>query len=227
MKIYLASSWRNEDQPMVLARLRKAGHRVYDFRNPTPGNEGFSWKQVALVRDENGHSTLADLARAHAHEVAAQGFRYDFDAMNDAEVCVLLLPCGRSAHLEAGHMAGQGKSVYVLLCGDRRVEPELMYKFLTSLHDSIGDLLSVLPNPDLGYGFKQWDRIRLNCANGSYGEVLSKHPTIDQFYVRFHYGLDVRGEPMHAKSMGINPSEMIHISDEEWEQHTNRRGFAK
>lgn len=33
-RIYLASSWRNEHQPRILALLRDAGHEVYDFRHP-------------------------------------------------------------------------------------------------------------------------------------------------------------------------------------------------
>ena len=33
-KIYVASSWRNPYQPEVVAALKKAGHEVYDFRNP-------------------------------------------------------------------------------------------------------------------------------------------------------------------------------------------------
>ena len=33
-RIYVASSWRNKYQPEVVAALRKAGHGVYDFRNP-------------------------------------------------------------------------------------------------------------------------------------------------------------------------------------------------
>ncbi len=35
MKVYIASSWRNEYQPTVVARLREAGHDVYDFRAAT------------------------------------------------------------------------------------------------------------------------------------------------------------------------------------------------
>ena len=31
-KIYVASSWRNTFYPEVVARLREAGHDVYDFR---------------------------------------------------------------------------------------------------------------------------------------------------------------------------------------------------
>jgi hypothetical protein len=45
MKIYLASSWKNTAQMNALRLLREAGHEVYDFRNPEPGNTGFSWKE--------------------------------------------------------------------------------------------------------------------------------------------------------------------------------------
>ncbi len=40
-KIYVASSWRNKYQPEVVAALRKAGHKVYDFRNPKDNPGGF------------------------------------------------------------------------------------------------------------------------------------------------------------------------------------------
>ena len=58
-KIYVASSWRNTFYPevvarlreaghdvydfRVVARLREAGHDVYDFRNPPSGDPGFKW----------------------------------------------------------------------------------------------------------------------------------------------------------------------------------------
>jgi len=45
-KIYVASSWRNKYQPEVVAALRKAGHEVYDFRNPDDNPGGFHWADV-------------------------------------------------------------------------------------------------------------------------------------------------------------------------------------
>ena len=48
-RIYVASSWRNKYQPEVVAALRKAGHEVYDFRNPKDKPGGFHWADV----DEN------------------------------------------------------------------------------------------------------------------------------------------------------------------------------
>ncbi len=124
VKLYLASSWRNLHQPQVLGQLRDAGHEVYDFRNPAPGNTGFGWTQVDPLLKED--LTVERLRRALGHEVAQAGFDLDFDAMKWADACVLLLPCGMSAHLEAGWFAGAGKPVVVLAPEIR--EPELMYK---------------------------------------------------------------------------------------------------
>lgn len=45
-RIYVASSWRNPYQPEVVAALRKAGHEVYDFRNPKDNPGGFHWADV-------------------------------------------------------------------------------------------------------------------------------------------------------------------------------------
>lgn len=32
MRVYVATSWRNEFQPGVVAALREDGHEVYDFK---------------------------------------------------------------------------------------------------------------------------------------------------------------------------------------------------
>jgi hypothetical protein len=46
VRIYVASSWRNAIQPIVVAALRRDGHEVYDFRNPFHGDTGFHWSQI-------------------------------------------------------------------------------------------------------------------------------------------------------------------------------------
>ena len=46
MKIYVASSWRNEVQPSVVQSLRDADHEVYDFKEPSPGRAGFHWSDI-------------------------------------------------------------------------------------------------------------------------------------------------------------------------------------
>lgn len=53
--------------------------------------------------------------------------------------CLLVLPCGRSAHTEAGWMAGMGKRVIVYI--PEMQEPELMYKLFDEVVDNLDDLV--------------------------------------------------------------------------------------
>lgn len=122
MKLYVASSWRNPLQPGVVARLRIAGHEVYDFRNPCEGDTGFSWSEI----DPDWERwTPEGYLKGVNHELARDGFKKDFDAMKWADACVLVQPCGRSAHLELGWFVGAGKPAFVVLTEG---EPELMLR---------------------------------------------------------------------------------------------------
>jgi hypothetical protein len=119
-RIYVASSWKNPYQPFIVGELRLNGHAVYDFRNPEP-NTGFAWSEI----DPNWMNwTAREYREALRHPRAAQGFHSDFSAMRWADTCLLVLPCGRSAHLELGWMAGANKRTIVLTRDGE--EPELM-----------------------------------------------------------------------------------------------------
>lgn len=138
-KIYVASSWRNGYQQEVVKILRHFGHEIYDFKNPPHGNGGFQWAAI----DKNWQQWNAeDFKEALKHPIAEAGFKSDFDAMQWADVCVLLLPCGRSAHSEAGWMKGAGKTVYIYqLWGE---EPELMYKLYDGIATCEIELIKLL-----------------------------------------------------------------------------------
>lgn len=123
-RVYVASSWRNTHQPGVVAELRAAGHEAYDYRHPAPGNDGFSWGDIA--RDWLDWKPKQFAALVQTHPIAQRGFFHDKAALDWCDTCVLVLPCGRSAHLKAGYVAGQGKRVIWWLHPDR-FEPELMY----------------------------------------------------------------------------------------------------
>lgn len=133
-KIYLASSWKNKLQPLVLKLLLRMGHDAYDFRNPNPGDNGFAWEEI----DPNWQQWKnQDWIKALGTQRATDGFINDFKAMDWADTFVLLLPCGRSAHLEAGWAKGQGKEVIIVMLDEE--QPELMYlmcdKIITSEHE--------------------------------------------------------------------------------------------
>lgn len=142
LKIYVASSWRNFKQGKVVKRLRDEGHQVYDFKQPRPNENGFAWESI----DTNWQNwTVKEYVAALDHPAARKGFKLDMDAMVDADVCVLVLPCGRSAHLECGWMVGSGKRTIVLTGEDE--EPELMAKMcdlITDDMDVVCDYLKVI-----------------------------------------------------------------------------------
>lgn len=104
-------------------------HSVRDL----PGGikaKGSDWEQV----DE--------YLRMVNHPRAVEGFEADFAAMQRADTFVLVLPCGKSAHLELGWAIGAGKRTAILL--EDPVEPELMYRMADYLAPSLVDLLGWL-----------------------------------------------------------------------------------
>ena len=138
-KIYVASSWRNKYYPEVVARLREAGHEVYDFRNPPHGGAGFHWTDI----DQNApHWAFNEYKEGLRHPLAERQFTADLEALAWADTCVLVLPCGRSAHTEAGWMAGAGKKVIVYI--PEMQEPELMYKLFDDVVGTLDALIEAL-----------------------------------------------------------------------------------
>lgn len=142
MKIYVASSWRNQTQPFLVDALERQGYEVYDFRNPRPGDTGFHWSDIDPAWKT---WTPDEFKQALSHQVAVDGFNSDWGAMRWADVCVLVLPCGRSAHLEAGYFVGAGKPLHILLSDG---EPELMYRMATGVHPHAVSLLKALREAD-------------------------------------------------------------------------------
>ena len=135
MKIYVASSWRNPSHPHVVDTLRAEGYEVYDFKRDKGAQ--FHWSEIDPLWQ---NWTFDEYAKAINHPRAIEGFMADFEAMKWADVFVLLNPCGRSAHLEAGWAIGQGKPTAILLPEHKTFEPELMYKLALNI---VGDLPSL------------------------------------------------------------------------------------
>jgi hypothetical protein len=137
-RIYVASSWRNPYQPAIVDKLSLNGHKVYDFRNPEPYT-GFTWSEI----DPNWMNwTAKEYREALRHPRAAQGFHSDFAAMRWADTCLLVLPCGRSAHLELGWMAGANKRTIVLTRDGE--EPELMALLADHICVNMEEVLYIL-----------------------------------------------------------------------------------
>ena len=110
-KIYLASSWRNDNQPAMLATLRGWGHEVYDFRNPRPGDKGFGWTSIDLQWE---NWDMDSYRAALRHPIAEQGYQNDYAALRNCDVVVLLLPSGPSRLRKNGFYRGMARSETVV-----------------------------------------------------------------------------------------------------------------
>lgn len=137
-KIYVASSWRNQVQPEVVKALRDAGHEVYDFKHPKEGDTGFHWSEI----DADWRNwTPEEYRHCLDHPIAEDGYKSDFDAMTWADVFVGVQPFGRSASLEMGWAAGNGKRTILLIDSG---EPELMVKMLDHICCGLDEVVELL-----------------------------------------------------------------------------------
>lgn len=134
MKVYLASSWRNQYYEQVLKELTEFGLEVHDFRDE---RGHFLWSDIDT--DWKNWTTEKYIANLQNH-LAGIGYNRDKEGIDTSDICVLLLPCNRSAHTEAGYMKGTGKPVFALI--PERQEPELMYRLFDGIFTNTTDLLN-------------------------------------------------------------------------------------
>jgi hypothetical protein len=139
-RIYVASSWRNTYQPNVVKVLRdQLRHEVYDFHNP-PGKAGFKWADIEVSWQSWTMERYRELLTTTPD--ASFGFIADYRAMQWADTCVLVLPCGRSAHLEAGYFNGSNKRLIIYI--PEPIEPDLMYLMANHICLTMDEVLDVI-----------------------------------------------------------------------------------
>jgi hypothetical protein len=136
MKLYLIGSLRNEEVPKLAARLRAEGHSVFDDWFAAGPEADDWWQKYEKAR---GHSYAQALEGYAAQHV----FEYDRSHLDRVEGGVLLLPAGKSGHLEAGYLIGQGKPVFILMQG----EPErydVMYRFAQGVYTDEAEMFAAI-----------------------------------------------------------------------------------
>ena len=150
-RIYISSSWKNQEQPFLVEELRKRGHKVYDFRHPCGRDDNNVWIPVSNSLGlsfyyENNCLNRESFRKMLTDKNAINRFNEHFKAMQDADTCILLLPCGRSSHVEAGFMNGQGKRVFVMDTSNVAT-PELMYLMFDDYFHDYDDLFRAVEKP--------------------------------------------------------------------------------
>ena len=119
--IYLIGSLRNEKIPHVAKEIRELGFEVFDdWFSPGPEADDF-WRKFEKVRGSSYKEALSNYAAKHI-------YNFDKRHIDRADIGVLFMPGGKSAHLELGYMIGRGKRCFVLF--DKEPERwDLMYQF--------------------------------------------------------------------------------------------------
>lgn len=119
--IYLIGSLRNPSIPLIGDHLRSKGFDVFDDWMAAGPTADDSWQEYEQGRGTSYPKALRGYAARHV-------FAFDLKHLDRADAGVLVLPAGKSAHLELGYMRGQGKRVYVLF--DKEPDRwDVMYQF--------------------------------------------------------------------------------------------------
>ncbi len=136
MKVYLIASLRNPDVPHLGNKIRALGLEVWDDWYGAGKIADQAWQEYEQIRGRPYKEAL--------YGNAAQNiFQFDKRHLDASDLAVLLLPAGKSGHLEFGYMIGQGKRGYILF----PEEPErwdVMNQFATNVFFNEADLLEEL-----------------------------------------------------------------------------------
>lgn len=143
MKIYIASSWKNEFLVKVLSDLlRDWGHEADCFADESTGRYAFHVSEVGPFGEIDAIDFLED-------ERAQRAFAEDKKWLDWCECVVLVLPAGKSSHLEAGYAKGQGKHLFIL--GEfPNGEFDVMYGFADGLFRKPDQLRTALEQIEQG-----------------------------------------------------------------------------
>lgn len=107
---YLIGSLRNDQVPHVAKQIREAfpEWEVFDdWFSPGPAADDY-WRDYCKVRGQSYIEALDGWAGKHV-------FEFDHAHIDRADIGILLMPAGKSGHLELGYMIGQGKPCFYVM----------------------------------------------------------------------------------------------------------------
>ena len=136
MLVYLIGSLRNPKVPEIANEIRASGYDVFEdwyAAGPTADDCLLAYEKA------RGHSTAQALKGYAAQHI----FEFDKYHLARADAAVLVLPAGKSGHLELGWFLGGGKPGYILL-DEEPPRIDLMYQFATGVFSTMEELIGAL-----------------------------------------------------------------------------------
>jgi len=134
--IYLIGSLRNPNIPETAREIRAAGFDVFDdWFAPGPETDDF-WRNYEKSKGSSYQEALYGYAARHV-------FEFDKSHLDRCDAAIMVMPAGKSAHLELGYVLGNKKPGFILF----DEEPErwdVMYQFATGIFFCKEDLFKAL-----------------------------------------------------------------------------------
>jgi nucleoside 2-deoxyribosyltransferase len=134
--IYIIGSLKNKNIPYIANEIRELGFEVFDdWFSPGP-NADDHWRDYEKARSHTYKEALQGWAGKHV-------FEFDKFHIDRSDIGILIMPAGKSGHLELGYMIGQGKTCFILF----EEEPErydVMYQFANDVFFDKNELFDTL-----------------------------------------------------------------------------------
>lgn len=140
MKVYIASSWKNEQIVRELAQILRntGGQEVYCYAEHSDDQVQFNWPDVVDMDKTDGIQALE-------LDISKRAFKADFAGLEWCNCLVLVNPSGRDSHFEAGYVKGKGGKVFII--GDwPKGEYSNMYHLADKLYrwSQVGEMVSYM-----------------------------------------------------------------------------------
>jgi len=131
--VYLIGSLRNDKIPQVGNLLRAHGWDAFDDWYGAGHEADDKWRDYENLRGRQHKDALYGYAARHV-------FQFDKHHLDRCDLAVLVMPAGKSGHLELGYFVGTGKPGFILF--DAVPERyDVMHQFATDVFTSDEDML--------------------------------------------------------------------------------------
>src|SRR3990167_758714 len=123
--IYIIGALKNWKVIDLHLELEKEGFEVFSsWLTPGPLADEY-WRKYAKKRKLTHKQGLKDWSAQHI-------FNFDKTHLDRCNIGILLMPCGKSGHLELGYMRGQNKPGYILFDKEPK-RWDVMHNFATDV----------------------------------------------------------------------------------------------
>jgi hypothetical protein len=132
---FVSGRWRNKANVLDLTyKIRSKGYKVYCFLEAEHSKERFN-------NDPEEDMKNFEKLDWHNDPYVKNIFHNDMEAEKQSKIFVMLLPAGKSCHIEAGAAYGMGKQC--ILIGEQK-EAESLYLIFNDTYSSIEEFLNTI-----------------------------------------------------------------------------------